>query len=129
MKWMKSIGILIIAIFVFVGCGSEEATTTTANESSTTNTNESATNVVTIKASNFAFDAEQYKVKLGEPVTIQLENTQGIHGIGIQGLDVKLDPNKKSVTITPDKAGSYEIVCTIMCGAGHADMKALFVVE
>jgi cytochrome c oxidase subunit 2 len=122
MNIFKWFGVCIFAVIIFTGCGSSEETTSNTNE-------QSAANVVTIKASNFKFDAEEYVVKKGEPVTIKLENAQGIHGIGIKDLNVDLNPNKNSVTITPDQPGRYEILCTIMCGTGHAEMKSLLVVE
>ncbi len=112
----------IVLISILTACGASEEVTPDV-------TTQPASNQVLIKASNFKFDAAEYKVKKGEPVTITFENEQGLHGIGIKDLDVSLDQSNKSVTITPDETGSYDIVCTIMCGAGHAEMKSVLIVE
>lgn len=84
---------------------------------------------VKIQATNFKFDQAEYRVKKGENVNITLENKQGLHGIEIKGLNVKLEANKLSQTIKADKAGSYDIICTIPCGTDHLKMKAKFIVE
>jgi len=34
-----------------------------------------------------------------------------------------------TVVVTPDRTGSYNVVCTELCGFGHATMRALVVVE
>ncbi len=31
--------------------------------------------------------------------------------------------------VTPDRPGTYQLVCTELCGAGHATMRATVVVE
>lgn len=84
---------------------------------------------VTIKASNWKFDQAEYKVKKGQPVTLKLENTEGIHGLEVQKLGVKLDNKNASKTFTPDKPGRYNIVCTIPCGSDHLKMKSILIVE
>ncbi|MCD1259317.1 cupredoxin domain-containing protein [Paenibacillus athensensis] len=84
---------------------------------------------ITIKATNFQFDQKEYHVKKGQPVKLTLSISQGMHGVAIKDLDVKLEGNHKSVTFTPDKAGTFPLECSIMCGTGHGDMKAALVVE
>lgn len=86
-----------------------------------------ATSELTIKAVNYQFDQAEYHVKAGEPVKITLDS-KGNHGIEIKELDVKLSPSRKSQVITP-KAGTYEFVCTILCGSGHSDMQARLIVK
>ncbi|WP_438446550.1 cupredoxin domain-containing protein [Gorillibacterium sp. sgz5001074] len=85
--------------------------------------------LVTIKASNWKFDQTEYKVKKGQPVTLKLENAEGVHGLEVQKLNVKLDNKNASKTFTPDKAGKYTIVCTIPCGSDHLKMKSTLIVE
>jgi cytochrome c oxidase subunit 2 len=122
MKKFGYVTMLIALLFILSACGS--STEQPANSSAPVSGNE-----IVINAKNFEFDSKEYRVKQGEPVTITLKNTSGIHGIAITELDVQLDSNKKSVTITPDQAGEYEIVCSIMCGSGHAEMKSVLIVE
>lgn len=81
-------------------------------------------NTVTIMASNYEFDQAEYKVELGSTKTIRLENEQGLHGIAIKELGVELQGATLEQEVTFDKAGTYEIVCIVMCGEGHADMVA-----
>lgn len=82
-----------------------------------------------ITASNFKFDQEEYKVKAGQTMTVVLKNSEGVHGIEINGLDVSLSGKNLSKEVTFDKPGTYDIVCTIPCGPGHATMKTKLVVE
>lgn len=83
---------------------------------------------VKLIASNFEFDQAEYTVAAGDTVNFVLDNKEGVHGIEIKGLDVKLDNAKKNQTITIDKAGEYEIICNIPCGPGHIDMKSKLIV-
>ncbi|PYI54485.1 cupredoxin domain-containing protein [Paenibacillus flagellatus] len=82
-----------------------------------------------ITASNFQFDQPEYKVKKGETLQVVLKNKEGVHGMEINGLGVTLSGKELSKDVTFDKAGSYEIVCTVPCGAGHVNMKAKLIVE
>jgi cytochrome c oxidase subunit 2 len=34
-----------------------------------------------------------------------------------------------TATVTPDKIGTYQLICTELCGFGHASMRAKVVVE
>ncbi|MGE5703016.1 MAG: cytochrome C oxidase subunit II [Clostridia bacterium] len=85
--------------------------------------------VLKLVAKNYAFDQEEYKVKKGEPITLQLDIQDGVHGISIEGFDAELDYKTTAATITPDTAGTYAIRCSIPCGTGHGSMTAKLVVE
>jgi cytochrome c oxidase subunit 2 len=88
-----------------------------------------AAQAVALTATNFKFDKTEYKVKKGQPVTITLKNGEGMHGAEIKEFGVNLKKDGESATFTPDKAGTYNIQCSVMCGAGHAAMKSTLVVE
>ncbi len=45
------------------------------------------------------------------------------------GLDIKLDKENPSKQVTFDKPGTYEIICVLPCGEGHAKMKSKLVVQ
>ncbi|MEF3310261.1 cupredoxin domain-containing protein [Paenibacillus sp. GYB004] len=90
---------------------------------------ESGTPQLKITASNFKFDQTEYKVKQGETMKVVLKNSEGVHGIEINGLGVTLQGKDTSKEVTFDKPGTYEIVCSVPCGAGHANMKAKLIVE
>lgn len=114
-------GLLIVLL---TACGSK-------GSSSDTGAAVNASKELVIHAKkNFEFDQKEYHIKKGEAVKISLDNTQGAHGASIGGLNVQLDGNKKkSQVVVPDKEGSYDIICSIPCGSGHAAMKSKIVVE
>ena len=86
---------------------------------------------VDIIGKNFEFHGpageKEFYVKAGEEVTLSMKTEEGMHGLLVEGLDVKLDKDG-SIKFTPEKAGEYKIVCSIFCGAGHGDMTANLVV-
>ncbi len=82
-----------------------------------------------ITASNFQFDQAEYRVKVGETKTVTLVNLAGNHGVEFKGLGVKLEGSELSQEITFDQPGEYELVCSVLCGAGHTDMVSKLIVE
>jgi cytochrome c oxidase subunit 2 len=84
---------------------------------------------ITLTATNFKYDQAEYKVKKGQPVTITLKEGEGMHGAAISEYKVNLKKDGDSATFTPDKAGTYTIQCSVMCGTGHATMKSTLIVE
>lgn len=125
MKKLLTLLMAVTLIMALAACGSSEK----AADNKGTDAGAAAGQQVKLVASNYEFDQKEYKVKKGEPITITLENKQGIHGVSIKDLSVNLDNNKKTITLTPDKAGSYPIICSIPCGSGHATMKSVLIVE
>ncbi|RTE08708.1 cupredoxin domain-containing protein [Paenibacillus whitsoniae] len=125
---MKKALVLLMGIALAIAlaaCGNKEdksAATPTAGA-------QASGQQVVLKATNFKFDQTEYRVKKGEPVTITLENSQGVHGAALKEFNVNLNNGNKTATFTPDKTGSFPITCSIMCGTGHADMKTVLVVE
>jgi cytochrome c oxidase subunit 2 len=82
-----------------------------------------------ITATNWKFDSTEYKVKAGETYKVTLTSTDGVHGVKGNG-DLKLDVGaNKTVEYKFEKAGTYEIQCSVPCGNGHMTMKAKIVVE
>ncbi|TKJ92371.1 cytochrome C oxidase subunit II [Paenibacillus sp. CFBP13512] len=82
-----------------------------------------------IKATNYAFDQKEYHVKKGQPVQIVFESVQGNHGVMIPALNVDLDSQNTTATVTPQEAGQFDIACSIMCGSGHSTMVAKLIVD
>ena len=65
--------------------------------------------------------------------TLRFTSAAGVHGIvskdlGIPATMITAD-KPVSVNVTPQKAGSYKIQCSIMCGPGHADMALTIAVK
>jgi cytochrome c oxidase subunit 2 len=81
---------------------------------------------VDIAVSNWKFVPAKITIPVGEPTTIRLTSTSGVHGIKSDDLGIPMTtiPNGKTVevTFTPKKAGEYVLHCQVFCGSGHADM-------
>lgn len=83
---------------------------------------------IVILGSNFTFDQEQYSVAAGEPVKLVYQNAEGNHAISIKRTNISLRHNE-DVVVTFTEPGTYEIICSVYCGAGHANMTAKLIVE
>lgn len=95
-------------------------------------------NKVTVKIASQApnFSLNDFKVKLGDEVTIILTNLDKIedltHGLGIEKYNINFIVNPqetKSVTFKADKAGMYWCYCTHFCHALHLEMRTRMFVE
>jgi cytochrome c oxidase subunit 2 len=78
---------------------------------------------------DFVFDQKEYHVKKGDKVLLKLVNKSGVHGLAIPDYGVDLHGDKLEQEVTFDKAGTFPIHCSVMCGVGHADMKSVIIVE
>ncbi|HEY4047264.1 MAG TPA: cupredoxin domain-containing protein, partial [Acidobacteriaceae bacterium] len=80
---------------------------------------------IEIHAKRFAFSPNDITLKKGEKVTLALTSTDVSHSLLIPELGVN-SPIKKghttTVTITPDKSGTFEGRCGTFCGGGHGTM-------
>src|SRR5713226_2210009 len=77
--------------------------------------------VLTISAKRFEFTPNQITLKRGEPVTLRVSALDRDHGFFQKDLKIDLDltPDHVSeVTITPDKAGRFIVICDRFCGSG-----------
>src|SRR5271169_2075550 len=81
---------------------------------------------IDVVASNWKFTPSTIELHVGEATTIRFTSSEGVHGIKSDDLGIPqttIAPGQStSVTVTPKKAGKYVLHCTIICGAGHADM-------
>jgi cytochrome c oxidase subunit II len=88
---------------------------------------------------SFAYPGKEYAWSEGElhvPVNRQVEFKMHaldvIHSFWVPEWRIKKD-NVPGITtkaiVTPDKVGTYQLVCTELCGFGHATMRAKVVVE
>ncbi len=71
-------------------------------------------------------------VPVDRQVQFNLDAIDVIHAFWVPEWRVKKDAvpgEPTSVVATPDRVGSYEVVCTELCGVGHATMRAPVVVE
>ncbi len=118
------LGLVTLSLaFVLAACGNGDDEGS-SNDSGDTASGDGA--VVDITASNWEFDKEEYTVPAGE-VTLNLANEEGLHGIEVEGTDIKIDSEGSySATLDP---GEYTIRCSIGCGTGHSDMVATLIVQ
>jgi cytochrome c oxidase subunit 2 len=79
------------------------------------------------------FAPDHIVLHVGKRQTVRFTSAGGVHGIASKDLGIPatmITPDKPvSVSVTPQKAGSYKIQCSIMCGPGHADMALTIVVK
>jgi len=88
---------------------------------------------------SFAYPGKEYAWKEGElhvPVNRQIQfklHAQDvIHSFWVPEWRIKKDnvPGiTTTATVTPNKVGTYQLICTELCGFGHATMRAKVVVE
>jgi cytochrome c oxidase subunit 2 len=88
---------------------------------------------------SFAYPGKEYAYSEGElhvPVNRQVQFKMHaldvIHSFWVPEWRIKKDnvPGiTTTATVTPDKKGTYQLVCTELCGFGHATMRAKVVVE
>lgn len=87
---------------------------------------------IDVAVANWKFTPDKITIPVGEPTTLRLTTTSGVHGIKSDDLGIPMTtiPNGKviEVTFTPKKAGTYVLPCQIFCGPGHPDMKLTIVV-
>lgn len=81
---------------------------------------------IDIVTSNWKFAPNTITIPVNEPTTLRLTSSEGVHGLSSPDLgipDTTIMPNKfVTVTFTPKKPGTYVLHCSVVCGAGHADM-------
>ena len=87
---------------------------------------------IDIAVANWKFTPDKITIPVGEPTTLRLTTTSGVHGIKSDELGIPMTtiPSGKvvEVTFTPKKAGTYVLHCQIFCGPGHADMALTIIV-
>jgi len=127
MKKLITLSIAVAIVLTLSACGGNKENAG-GNSNASGNGDASAATEVKIVASNWQFDQAEYRIKKGEPVKLTVESKEGAHGIEIPDLKVNIGINQSKV-VTVDKAGTYDIMCSIPCGTGHANMKAKLVVE
>jgi cytochrome c oxidase subunit 2 len=62
----------------------------------------------------------------GEPVLFKIHSADVIHGFWVPAFRVQIDAVPGITTnlrATPTRLGTYPVVCTVLCGAGHSLMR------
>ena len=79
-----------------------------------------------------AWSEGEVHVPLDRQVQFKLHGMDVIHSFWVPEWRIKKDAVPgitTTATVTPNKAGTYQLVCTELCGVGHATMRATVVVE
>ena len=74
---------------------------------------------------------------LGRPVKLELGSKDVIHSFWVPQFGQKMDvlpfideyPHPNELVITPNKLGTFPVICTELCGLGHALMRSQVIVE
>jgi cytochrome c oxidase subunit 2 len=79
-----------------------------------------------------AWSEGEFHVPVNRQVQFKMHAQDVIHSFWVPEWRIKKD-NVPGITttaiVTPDKVGTYQLVCTELCGFGHASMRAKVVVE
>ena len=71
------------------------------------------------------------RLPIGRPARFTLEALDVLHSFWVPEFGQKQDAvpgTKTHVTVTPNKLGTYPIICTELCGLGHAVMRSTVIV-
>lgn len=81
---------------------------------------------------DLAWSEGELHVPVNRQVHFKMHSLDVIHSFWVPEWRIKKD-NVPGITttaiVTPDKIGTYQLVCTELCGFGHATMRAKVVVE
>lgn len=87
---------------------------------------------INLEAYKFGFSPERIVVKKGEIVKLLATSRDVAHGVSIKeyGINEKVEKGKvNTIEFVADKAGEFDILCSVYCGGGHHSMKAKLIVE
>jgi cytochrome c oxidase subunit 2 len=81
---------------------------------------------------DYAWTEGEFHVPVNRQVEFKMHAQDVIHSFWVPEWRIKKD-NVPGITtkavVTPDKVGTYQLICTELCGFGHASMRAKVVVE
>lgn len=87
---------------------------------------------IDVTASNWKFTPAKITITTGELTKLRLTSAGGVHGLKSDDLGIKdttISPGKfVIVELTPKKAGTYVVHCSVVCGPGHPDMALTIIV-
>lgn len=96
---------------------------------------EDGTHVIHVEVERFEFIPQRIQVRQGERVRLVFTSRDTRHGVAIAEYGIyedEIPPRGKgevAVEFTPDRPGTFTYRCAHLCGAGHAMMRGLLVVE
>ena len=81
---------------------------------------------------DLAYSEGELHVPVNRQVQFKMHSLDVIHSFWVPEWRIKKDgvPGiTTTATVTPDREGTYQLICTELCGFGHAAMRAKVVVE
>jgi len=91
-----------------------------------------APRIIRVIAKKWEFVPGEIHVRKDEHVVLEVTSTDVDHGIAIPDFNINrtLGPGTtERIDFTPDKVGSFSMVCSVFCGGGHRGMRGTLVVE
>lgn len=87
---------------------------------------------VHLESFQYGFSPDPVRVKKGDIVKLILTSRDVPHGVYIKeyaiNVMIKKGETKKAEFIA-DKAGTFDVICSLYCGPGHSRMRGKFIVE
>jgi rhodanese-related sulfurtransferase len=90
------------------------------------------TQEISVIAKKFEFLPGKITVNRGVPVKIYLTSVDVDHGFAVSEFKIDKTVKKGEVAIVkfnPDKAGEFNMYCSVYCGMGHGRMKGKLIVQ
>jgi cytochrome c oxidase subunit 2 len=116
---MRKRFLLILLCFLISAAGCHKETTSGAER-------------IKIVMKRYSIDPAVIRVKAGQTTELEVSTGDVQHGFDVPQLGIKepVRPGQPAViTLKSPAKGEYEVVCGIVCGPHHDDMKAKLVVE
>ena len=104
----------------------------TAVSSSVSATQKNEQRVIEVVTKRYAFEPAVIEVFEGEPVVLMVKSADGPHGFAVAKLKIDKEiprgPEVVKIAFTPKEAGEFPILCSVLCGEGHLEMKGTLTV-
>ena len=81
--------------------------------------------IVSIEASQYAYEPNTIEVQLGQRVVLELSSMDVVHGIYLDGYDLEVtaDPGQTTrLSFIADQPGPFRFRCSVTCGPLHPFM-------
>jgi cytochrome c oxidase subunit II len=88
--------------------------------------------VIKIVAKKFDYTPKEIRLKMGEPVVLELTTLDVVMGFSAPDFAAReniLPGTVTTVRLLPDKSGTFTFFCDVFCGSGHEDMSGTIIVE
>ena len=86
---------------------------------------------IAVRANKFSFTPNELRIRRGQPITLMLSTEDFVHGFSVPDFDIRIDlvPGKTvELTFTPNRAGTFVLLCDNFCGDGHDKMAGMLIV-